>query len=411
MVLGGDGFCGWPTSLYLSDRGHDVVIVDNLSRRAIDLELEVESLTPIRPLGERLRVWRSISGRSVEHVALDLATEYDRLRELLVDSQPNVIVHFAEQRAAPYSMRSPRAKRYTVDNNVRATHNLLCALVDSGVDASVVHLGTMGVYGYGWSGSMPIPEGYLTVKVPTPDGELEREILHPAFPGSVYHLTKTLDQLMFAFYASNDGLRITDLHQGIVWGTQTEQTAADERLINRFDYDGDYGTVLNRFIMQAAMGHPLTVHGTGGQTRAFIHIRDTVRCIEIAINNPPQSGTRPSVFNQVTETHKVRDLAQLISDRTGAEIVTLPNPRREAAENELIVTRDRFPSLGLEPTTLSQGLVEETTEVAGRYLDRVDPTKIIARSVWRQGMETAADLMVTPAGELDEPPLAPGAVR
>ena len=213
-------------------------------------------------------------------------------------------MHFAEQRAAPYSMRTEKTKRYTVDNNVRATHNLLTALVTTGIDASLVHLGTMGVYGYGWSGSAPIPEGYLTVKVPTPDGELEREILHPANPGSVYHLTKTLDQLLFSFYASNDRLRITDLHQGIVWGTQTDQTALDERLINRFDYDGDYGTVLNRFLMQAAIGHPLTVHGTGGQTRAFIHIRDTVRCIEIALNNPPEPGSKVLVRNQITETHR-----------------------------------------------------------------------------------------------------------
>lgn len=199
-------------------------------------------------------------------------------------------MHFAEQRAAPYSMRSTQAKRYTVDNNVRATHNLLTALVATGTDAALVHLGTMGVYGYGWSGSAPIPEGYLTVKVPTPDGDLDREILHPANPGSVYHLTKTLDQLLFAFYAANDQLRITDLHQGIVWGTQTAQTVRDERLVNRFDYDGDYGTVLNRFLMQAALAHPLTVHGTGGQTRAFIHLRDTVRCIEIALTNPPLRG-------------------------------------------------------------------------------------------------------------------------
>ena len=191
-----------------------------------------------------------------------------------------------------------------------------------------MHLGTMGVYGYGWSGSAPIPEGYLTVKVPTPDGDLEREILHPANPGSVYHLTKTLDQLLFAFYAKNDGLRITDLHQGIVWGTQTDQTVRDERLINRFDYDGDYGTVLNRFLMQAAIGHPLTVHGTGGQTRAFIHIKDTVRCIEIALTNPPQAGDKPMVLNQMTETHRVLDLAKLISDITGADIAYLPNPRQ-----------------------------------------------------------------------------------
>ena len=393
LVLGGDGFCGWPTTLYLSDRGHDITIIDNLSRRKIDVELEVDSLTPIRPIGERIRVWREVSGREVGFINLDLATEYDRLVAVLEEIRPDAIVHFAEQRAAPYSMRDTRAKRYTVDNNVRATHNLLTALVATGIDASLVHLGTMGVYGYGWSGSAPIPEGYLTVKVPTPDGELEREILHPANPGSVYHLTKTLDQLLFSFYAKNDGLRITDLHQGIVWGTQTDQTSRDERLINRFDYDGDYGTVLNRFLMQAAIGHPLTVHGTGGQTRAFIHIRDTVRCIEIAITNPPEDPARPRVLNQMTETHRLLDLAKMIADAMGAEIAYLPNPRREAEENDLIVRNDQFLALGLNPTTLSEGLLEEGRDVAYRYRYRADPTKIIARSVWQSGMETSPDLM------------------
>ena len=393
LVLGGDGFCGWPTSLYLSERGHDVTIVDNLSRRKIDIDLEVQSLTPIRPIGERIRVWQEVTGREIGFVNLDLAEEYDRLTALLLELRPEAIVHFAEQRAAPYSMRSPQAKRYTVDNNVRATHNLLTALVDTGIDAALAHLGTMGVYGYGWSGSAPIPEGYLTVKVPTPAGELEREILHPANPGSVYHMTKTLDQLLFSFYAKNDGLRITDLHQGIVWGTQTDQTSRDERLINRFDYDGDYGTVLNRFLMQAAIGHPLTVHGTGGQTRAFIHIRDTVRCIELAISNPPEAGDRPRVLNQITETHRVLDRAKMIGDMTDTEIAYLPNPRREAEENELCVRNDQFLALGLKPTTLSEGLLEEVTEVAAKYRDRADPAKIIARSVWRAGMETSADLL------------------
>jgi UDP-sulfoquinovose synthase len=398
LVLGGDGFCGWPTSLYLSDRGHDITIADNLSRRKIDVELEVQSLTPIVPISERLRAWQEVSGREIGFVNVDLANEYDRLAALLVDLRPDAIVHFAEQRAAPYSMRSEKTKRYTVDNNVRATHNLLTALVTTGVDASLAHLGTMGVYGYGWSGSAPIPEGYLTVKVPTPDGEIEREILHPANPGSVYHMTKTLDQLLFSFYAKNDGLRITDLHQGIVWGTQTEQTAKDERLINRFDYDGDYGTVLNRFLSQAAIGHPLTVHGTGGQTRAFIHIRDTVRCIEIAISNPPKSGEQPKVLNQVTEVHRLLDLAKMISDKTGAEVAYLPNPRREADENDLVVRNDQFLALGLQPTTLSEGLLGEITEIAAKYKHRVDPHKIIARSVWRAGMETSPDLM----GELPD---------
>jgi UDP-sulfoquinovose synthase len=393
LVLGGDGFCGWPTSLYLSDRGHDITIVDNLSRRKIDIELEVESLTPIRPLSERINAWKEVSGREIGFVNLDLAAEYDKLVAVLREIRPDAIVHFAEQRAAPYSMRTQQTKRYTVDNNVRGTHNLLTALVETGLDVSLVHLGTMGVYGYGWSGSAPIPEGYLAVKVSTPDGELEREILHPANPGSVYHLTKTLDQLLFSFYAKNDGLRITDLHQGIVWGTQTDQTARDERLINRFDYDGDYGTVLNRFLMQAAIGHPLTMHGTGGQTRAFIHIRDTVRCIEIAINNPPESGSKVLVRNQVTEVHRLLDLAKMIGDMTDSEIAYLPNPRVEAEENDLNVRNDQFLALGLEPTTLSEGLLEEITEVAAKYRRRVDPTKIIARSVWRAGMETAADLM------------------
>jgi UDP-sulfoquinovose synthase len=393
LVLGGDGFCGWPTSLHLSDSGYDVTVVDNLSRRKIDLELEVESLTPIRPIGERLRAWKQLTGKDIEFVHLDLAEEYDRLLALLIEEQPDAIVHFGEQRAAPYSMRDSVAKRYTVDNNVRATHNVLVAIASSGLDIALVHLGTMGVYGYGWSGSAPIPEGYLTVKVPTPDGDIEREILHPANPGSVYHMTKTLDQLLFSFYCANDQIRITDLHQGIVWGTQTRQTALDERLINRFDYDGDYGTVLNRFLMQAAIGHPLTVHGTGGQTRAFIHIRDTVRCIQIALENPPQRGDKPLVFNQVTETHRLRELAEMISQFSGVEVAFLPNPRREAAENELNVSREKFLALGLNPTTLSEGLLEEVRDIATRYKDRVDTTKVIARSTWRAGMETSADLV------------------
>ncbi len=393
LVLGGDGFCGWPTALHLSATGHDVTIIDNLSRRMIDIELEVDSLTPIRPIHERLATWTEVSGKTINFINLDLAKEYDRLVDVLLSQKPDAVVHFAEQRAAPYSMRNSKAKRYTVDNNVSGTHNLLAAIVETGQDIQVVHLGTMGVYGYGWSGSAPIPEGYLTVKVPTPDGEIDREILHPANPGSVYHMTKTLDQLLFAFYAKNDGLRITDLHQGIVWGTSTPETALDERLINRFDYDGDYGTVLNRFLMQAAIGHPLTVHGTGGQTRAFIHIRDTVRCIEIALTNPPANYEQVSVFNQVTETHRVIELAQMISQLTGVEIALLPNPRKEAAENELNVTRERFLGLGLNPTTLSEGLLEEVRDVGKRYADRADLTKIVARSVWNKGMEVAPDLM------------------
>jgi UDP-sulfoquinovose synthase len=239
------------------------------------------------------------------------------------------VVHFAEQRAAPYSMKSAQHKRYTVDNNLNATNDILAAIVDSGLDIHLAHLGTMGVYGYGTAG-MKIPEGYLKVRVETPQGWADQEILYPANPGSIYHMTKTQDALLFQFYARNDKLRITDLHQGIVWGTQTAETRTDERLINRFDYDGDYGTVLNRFLMQAAVGYPLTIHGTGGQTRAFIHIQDTVRCVELALNNPPQRGDRVSILNQMTETHRVRDLADLVARQTGAEVAHIENPRQEA---------------------------------------------------------------------------------
>ena len=393
LVLGGDGFCGWPTSLYLSGRGHDVTIADNFSRRRIDEELEVSSLTPIRTLDERVAAWQEITGRTIETAVLDIARDYDELLALLDDQRPDAIVHFAEQRAAPYSMKSSRHKRYTVDNNVNATHNLLAALVEAELDAHVVHLGTMGVYGYKSAGAS-IPEGYLGVRLDGPDGEdIEREILYPADAGSVYHATKTLDQLLFAFYAKNDDLRITDLHQGIVWGTQTDETSKDERLINRFDYDGDYGTVLNRFLMQAAIGYPLTVHGTGGQTRAFIHIRDTVRCIELAIANPPGRGERVRIYNQTTEVHRVIDLAQLVARLTGAEIDLVDNPRKEATENELLVDNKGLLGLGLAPTTLQDDLLWEVTQVASRYLDRVDRARIPCTSRWTR---SEADAQVPP---------------
>lgn len=382
LVLGGDGFCGWPTSLHLSARGHDVVIVDNFARRNADIELEAESLTPIQPLGRRLQAWHELTGRDIGFHRIDAAQDYAGLRDVIAELRPEAIVHFAEQRAAPYSMKSPEHKRYTVDNNVNATHNLLAAVVETRVDAHVVHLGTMGVYGYSTVG-VEIPEGYLPVKMTGAGGaEVAQDILYPANPGSVYHMTKTLDQLMFAFYARNDGLRVTDLHQGIVWGTQTPETSLDERLINRFDYDGDYGTVLNRFLMQAALGHPLTVHGTGGQTRAFIHIRDTVRCIELAIDHPPAEGDRVQIFNQMTEVHRVIDLAEKIAGLTGASVDLVDNPRKEAAANDLLVANAGLLELGLQPTKLDEGLLTEVTDIAARYLDRCDRDKIPARSRW-----------------------------
>ena len=393
-VLGGDGFVGWPTSLYLSARGHDIHIIDNLSRRWIDTELGVQSLTPMDSIQERTRIWHAETGRTIAFHLLDIAKDYERLKAWLAEYRPDAIIHFAEQRAAPYSMKSDRHKTYSVSNNVNATHNVLNALVATGLDAHLVHLGTMGVYGYSTVGAA-IPEGYLDVGLELESGETVRqEILYPANPGSIYHMTKCLDQLMFQFYARNDGLRITDLHQGVVWGTHTDETRLHPQLINRFDYDGDYGTVLNRFLIQAAIDYPLTVHGTGGQTRAFIHIRDSVRCIELALGDPPASGDRVKIFNQMTETHRVRDLARIVADLTGAETVFLPNPRKEADENDLVVKNDQFLALGLDPIRLETGLLSEVIEVAQKFAYRVDRSRIPCVSAW------TAEL----AGRLDPDP-------
>ena len=389
-VFGGDGFCGWPASLHLSAQGHEVAILDNLSRRWIDTELGVQSLTPMDSIQERVRIWRQETGQDMAFQLLDLAKDYQRLKQWLLDWRPEAVVHFAEQRAAPYSMKSDLHKTYTVNNNVSATHNILNAIVETGLDIHLVHLGTMGVYGYSTIGAQ-IPEGYLDVGITLEDGSVvPQSILYPTRPGSIYHMTKSLDQILFQFYAQNDKLRITDLHQGIVWGAQTRETALRPQLVNRFDYDGDYGTVLNRFLIQAAIGHPLTVHGTGGQTRAFIHIQDTVKCVEAAIANPPARADRVEIFNQMTETHRVRDLASMIADLTGAEVAYIPNPRQEADENELLVQNDKFKSLGLNLITLSEGLLDDVVEISRKYAHRVDRSRIPSVSGWTKHHGAAA---------------------
>ncbi len=391
FVLGGDGFCGWPTALHLSALGHDVVIVDNMSRRRIDAEMGAQSLTPITTIDLRLNAWREVSGKALRYQYADIAKDYGRLATLVDEERPDAIVHFAEQRSAPYSMRGQVEKRYTVDNNVVGTHNLLVALVEADLDCHVVHLGSMGVYGY-YGAGFEIPEGYLKVKVPDDDGVLmDQELLFPTQPGSVYHLTKSMDQLAFQYYAHNDSLRVTDLHQGIVWGTQTQETRLHPALVNRFDYEGEYGTVLNRFLVEAAIGYPLTVHGTGGQTRAFIHIEDTVRCIELAIENPPQHGDRVKILNQAAETMRVRDLAELVSKLTGATVNFVPNPRNEADENEMKVSNATFRALGLDPILLSDALFSETLEISTRYADRIDRGQIRARSAWNRSRRAALE--------------------
>lgn len=383
IIFGGDGFCGWPLSLSLSNEGYNVTIVDNLVRRKTDVVLECESLTPIAPMSTRLDIWKKITGKTIRFEFIDVSDHYHRILTLFQELNPIAVVHYAEQRAAPYSMKSSYHKRYTVNNNINATHNILCAIVESELDIHMVHLGTTGVYGYGTPG-MAIPEGYLKIKVDTDEGERELEIMYPANPGSIYHLTKTQDALSFLYYNKNDSVRITDLHQGIVWGTMTDETMMDERLINRFDYDGDYGTVLNRFLMQAAVGHPMTVHGTGGQTRAFINIKDSVNCVKLAIENPPKTGERVKIFNQTTECHNINVLAKKIQNMTGAEIRYYSNPRNEAVKNDLKFVNKNFLKLGLNPITLDNGLLKEIMEIAEKYKYRCDESKIISTSLWNK---------------------------
>jgi len=381
IIFGGDGFCGWPTALHLSNAGYDIIIVDNLSRRKIDIELDAESLTPIKSIQKRIETWQKISGNEIIYYNFDISLHYKRLLELFETHKPKAVVHFAEQRSAPYSMKTPYHKRYTINNNTNATHNICCAIVESQLDIHLIHLGTTGYYGYSSVG-LTIPEGYLNVKVEVDGDEKNLEIAYPPNPGSIYHLTKCMDPLIFAYYNKNDTLRITDLHQGIVYGTQTEQTRLHDDLINRFDYCGDYGTVLNRFIMQSQCGHPLTVHGTGGQTRAFIHLQDTVRCVKMALQNPPNRGQKVKILNQTSECMNILELAEKISAMTNTEIRFYRNPRNEDPANELKFDNTGFKALGWDPIMLEDSLMSEIIDIAKRYKDRCDISKIICTSVW-----------------------------
>lgn len=378
IIFGGDGFCGWPTSLHLASIGWDVLIIDNLSRRDLDKKLEVSSLTPIANIHERINTASQLIG-NISFEEADIAKEPQKLRSIIKKFQPNGVVQFAEQRAAPFSMIDDESRRYTVDNNICGTHNICSALIDESPSTHLIHLGTMGVYGYSKDFGA-IPEGYLNVKINQTQNDVD--ILYPANPGSIYHMTKCLDQLIFQFYSKNWGLKITDLHQGIVWGVNTEQTIKHENLINRFDYDGIYGTVLNRFLSQAANSFPLTVYGSGGQSRAFINISDTARCIELALKNHNFESNKPRIFNQVSEVLSVIDLAKLISKQFDVDYQLIDNPRKELAENELEVSNAGLISLGFDPIKLSEGLASDVKTLAEHLKGNFDASKVCNSPKW-----------------------------
>jgi UDP-sulfoquinovose synthase len=398
-VLGGDGYCGWATALHLSARGHSVSIVDNFVRRLWDHELGVQTLTPIRPLPQRLRAWEQLRGIKIDVFTGDI-TDYEFLSSTIQAFEPDAVVHFAEQRSAPYSMIDRKHAVFTQVNNVVGTLNLLFALREFKPDCHLVKLGTMGEYG---TPNIAIEEGYITI-----EHEGRKDTLpFPKQPGSFYHLSKVHDSHNIMFACRIWGLRATDLNQGVVYGTVTDEIELDESLINRFDYDEVFGTVLNRFCVQAAVGYPLTVYGKGGQTRGYLDIRDTVHCIEIACLNPAARG-ECRVFNQFTEQFSVLEIAHLVqaaADKLGrkVEIDHLPTPRVEAEEHYYNAKHSKLIDLGLEPHYLSESLLDSLMNIALRYQDRVDASNFLPQVHWRnprnERRRTSFAAAVAPAGQ------------
>lgn len=380
LVIGGDGYCGWATALYLSNRGYEVGILDSMVRRHWDLELGVDTLTPIATIQHRIQRWQDLTGKKIDLFVGDI-TSYDFLSKTLHQFEPEAIVHFGEQRSAPFSMIDREHAVLTQVNNVVGTLNILYAMRDSFPDCHLVKLGTMGEYG---TPNIDIEEGYITIE----HNGRKDTLPYPKQPGSMYHLSKVHDSHNIHFACKIWGLRATDLNQGVVYGVLTEETGMDEMLINRLDYDGVFGTALNRFCIQAAIGHPLTVYGKGGQTRGFLDIRDTVRCVELAIANPANAGEF-RVFNQFTELFSVGDLAAMVQKAGKAlglkvEVNNLDNPRIEREEHYFNAKNTNLLSLGLQPHFLSEALLDSLLNFAVKYQDRVDKKHILPKVTWRR---------------------------
>jgi UDP-sulfoquinovose synthase len=380
LVLGGDGYCGWATALHLSRRGHAVAIADSFARRQWDRDLGVQTLTPIRSLSERLSIWRELTGLTIDHYTGDVC-DHEFLSRVVRHVEPEAVVHFAEQRAAPYSMIDRQHAVFTQVNNVVGTLNLLFAIRELAPDCHLVKLGTMGEYG---TPNIDIEEGYITI-----EHNGRSDVLpYPKQPGSFYHLSKVHDSHNILFACRTWGLRATDLNQGVVYGTITDEVSLDDGLINRFDYDEIFGTVLNRFCVQAAVRYPLTVYGKGGQTRGYIDIRDTVRCIELACNAPADRG-ECRVFNQFTEQFTVLELARMVQTAAShlgftVEINHLPDPRVEKEEHYYNAKHSKLIDLGLQPHALSESLLDSLMNIAARYRDRIDESLFLPRVDWRK---------------------------
>ncbi len=382
LVLGGDGYLGWPTALHLSAQGHDVAVNDNFARRGYDEEMGVDSLVPIATLEERIAAWQEISGKTIKSYVGDLC-DPTFVHQMVRDFRPNTIVHFAEQRAAPYSMISQAHAVYTQTNNVVGNLNVMYAIGDIDRDIHLVKLGTMGEYG---QPNIDIEEGWLEVEH---KGRKDR-MIYPKRPGSFYHCSKVHDSTNIEFGCRIWGMRATDLNQGVVYGAETEQTKLDPRLWTRFDYDGVFGTVLNRMVIQAVLGHPLTVYGKGSQTRGLINIVDTVECIRLASETPADRGEF-RVFNQMTETLSINQIAETIAEQFPGECTVdhVDNPRVEIYDHYYKVVHTALEGLGLKPTLLSTTLIDHLFDIVEQHRDRVDMAAIEATVKWA---ETSSEL-------------------
>ncbi|MGX7144706.1 NAD-dependent epimerase/dehydratase family protein [Facklamia languida] len=380
IVAGGDGFCGWPTSLYLSKQGHEVTIVDNLVRREIDEELDSNSLTEIAPLPDRIAKWQELTGREIKFYEGDL-NDYAFLTKVFKEVEPEAFVHFGEQRSAPYSMIDREHAVYTQSNNVLGNINVLYAIKEFAPDCHLIKLGTMGEYG---TPNIDVEEGWIEIE----HKGRKDTVMMPKKPGSFYHLSKVHDSHNIEFVVRSWGIRATDLNQGVVYNVNTDETRMDPILYNRFDYDGIYGTVLNRFIIQAANGLPLSVYGKGGQTRGFINIDDTVRCIELAANNPAERGEF-KIYNQCTESFSVNELAERVQkvakDRFGLEAVIehFPNPRAEQEEHYFNAVYTALKDLGLKEHFLTDEVIADVLQLALDNKDRIKPANVMNSPQWK----------------------------
>jgi UDP-sulfoquinovose synthase len=379
LVLGGDGYLGWPTAMSLSAHGHDVAVADNYLRRQMVTEAGSDSLTPILNLPQRAKAWREVSGRTVDVHLIDLC-DYDLLNRVVRDFGPDAIVHYGQIPSAPYSMKDRRHAVFTQRNNIENNLNVIFAILENNPDCHLIKLGTMGEYG---CPNIDIEEGYIEIEHKGRKDTLP----FPKVPHSWYHASKVADSTNIHFACRVHGLRATDLNQGVVYGVHTDETVLDDRLLTRFDYDEQFGTALNRFCLQAVIGHPLTVYGSGGQTRGFLNIRDTLACVELALLNPADSGDM-RVYNQFTESFSIRDLAvevQQAAKELGldVEIGEVDNPRTEAQEHYYNPTHTKLLDLGLKPTLLSEDLVTDTLRTLLQYKGRAVYDAIAPRTTWR----------------------------